>query len=202
MTVMRQGRWLNRFIRGRRPDRNPLRRTSDRVQTYLLAGLLAAGIAGAPFAAQAAGHATYAAMLRAERAQRATRHQVNAELLRQAGDTSVNGYEFGIEVSVPARWTTVTGVPRTGQLMAPEGSQKGTTVTVWTDSSGALVDAPLQPGQVAAQADLAAVGAVAGIGILYLCEALIISQLLNRRRMTAWDADWALTEPMWNRQRW
>jgi hypothetical protein len=199
---MRQGRWLYRLMRGRRPDRNPLRRTSDRVETYLLGGLLAAGIAGAPFAAQAADHVTYAAMLRAEHAQQATRHQVKAELLQSAGDTSVSGYQFGITVPVRARWTTVAGTPRTGELMVPAGSPQGTTVTVWTDSSGALVNPPLQPGQVAAQADLAATGAVTGIGILYLCEAVTIRQVLNRRRMAAWDADWALTEPMWNRQRW
>ena len=202
MTVMRQGRWLSRLVRGRRPDRNPLRRRSDRVETYLLGGLFAAGIAGAPFAAQAAGHVTYAALLRTERVQQATRHQVRAELLQQAGNTTVSGSEFDISVPVRARWTAATGAPRTGQLMAPVGSARGTTVTVWTDSSGALVNPPLQPGQVAGQADLAAAGAIAGIGILYLCEAVIIRQVLNRRRMAAWDADWALTEPMWNRQRW
>jgi len=190
-------------MRGRRPDRNPLRRTSDRVETYLLGGLLAAGIAGAPFAAQAADHVTYAALLRAGHVQRATRHQVRAELLESAGNTtSVNGYEFDIRIPVQARWTTVTGATRTGQLMVPAGSPRGATVTVWTDSSGGLVDPPLQPGQMADQADLAAAGAVAGIGILYLCETVIVRQVLNRRRMAAWDADWALTEPMWNRQRW
>jgi hypothetical protein len=199
---MRQGRWLDRVVHGQRPDRNPLRRTSDRVETYLLAGLFAAGIAGAPFAAQAVGHATYAAMLRAEHVQRATRHQVKAELLQSAGNTSVSGYQFDTEIPVQARWTAVTGQPRTGELMAPAGSPRGTTITVWTDSSGTLVNPPLQPGQIAGQADLAAAGAVAGIGILYLCEAAIIRQMLNRRRMAAWDADWALTEPVWNRQRW
>jgi hypothetical protein len=199
---MRHGRWLSRLVRGRRPDRNPLRRRSDRVETYLLGGLLAAGIAGAPFAAQAANHVTYAALLRAEHVQRATYHQVRAKLLQSAGDTAGSGFQFGIRVPVQARWTTVAGVPRTGQLMVPAGSPQGTTVTVWTNSSGALVDPPLQPGQMADQADLATVGAVAGIGILYLCGAAIIHQVLNRRRMAAWDADWALTEPMWNRQRW
>jgi len=200
---MRQGRWLSRLVYGRRPDRNPLRRRSDRIETYLLGGLLAAGVAGAPFAAQAAGHAAYAALLRAEHFQQATRHQVRAELLQSAGShTLVNGSELDIRIPVRAHWTAVTGVPRTGQLMVPAGSPRGATVTVWTDASGTLVDPPLQPGQMANQADLAAAGAVAGIGVLYLCEAAIIRQMLNRRRMAAWDADWALTEPTWNRQRW
>ena len=49
-----------RVLRGLWPDRNPLRRTTDRVETCLLAGLFVAAAAGAPFAAQAASHAEYA----------------------------------------------------------------------------------------------------------------------------------------------
>jgi hypothetical protein len=195
-------RWLNRLARGRRPDRNPLRRTSDRVETYLLTGMLAAGVAGAPFAAQAVGHATYAAALRLERAQEATSHQVRARLLQPAGSTTANGFVLDAYVPARARWTSVTGVVRTGQLMAPVGTPKGAMVTVWTNASGALVTAPLEPSQVVGQADMAAAGAVAAIGILYLSGAVVIRRVLNRRRMAAWDADWALTEPMWNRQRW
>ena len=32
--------------------------------------------------------------------------------------------------------------------------------------------------------------------------AIDIRQLLNRRRMAAWEADWIVTAPAWNRQRW
>ena len=52
--------WLGRLLRGRRLDRNPLRRRSDRAETAVLGVLLAAFLAGAPFAAQAAGSWTYA----------------------------------------------------------------------------------------------------------------------------------------------
>jgi hypothetical protein len=212
-TAMRQGRrlreaershrrWLNRFVRGRRPDRNPLRRRSDRVETYLLAGTLAAGIAGAPFAAQAAGHAAYASALRVERAQHAASHQVKATLLQPAGSTTANGLVLDAYVPTQARWTSVTGVVRTGQLMAAVGTSKGATVTVWTNVSGTLVTSPLEPSQVASQADMAAAGAIIGIGLLYLCQAVVIRQVLNRRRIAAWDADWTLTEPMWSRQSW
>ena len=47
--------WLGRLLRGRRLDRNPLRRGSDRVETAIAGVLLAAFLAGAPFAAHAAG---------------------------------------------------------------------------------------------------------------------------------------------------
>src|SRR5690348_18243309 len=55
--------WLARLLRGRRLDRNPLRRGSDRAETVVLGVLLAAFLAAAPFAAHAAwalGHASAA----------------------------------------------------------------------------------------------------------------------------------------------
>ena len=46
---------LARLLRGRRLDRNPLRRGSDRAETIVIGALLAAFLAAAPFAAHAAG---------------------------------------------------------------------------------------------------------------------------------------------------
>jgi len=196
----RQGRWYVRMARGRRPDRNPLRRRSDRVETYLLAGLFVVSAAGAPFAAQAASHAAYAAALRAEQAQVAASHQVRAVLTQDAG-TSFYGYTVVSYVPAQATWTSVTGVKHSGQVMAPTGSQRGTAVTVWTDAAGDLISPPLVPSQVTGRADLAATGAIAGIGLFCLCGVAVVRQILNRRRLAAWDADWEVTARTWNRQR-
>ena len=46
------------------------------------------------------------------------------------------------------------------------------------------------------------VGAIAGAAVVYIAGAAAIRQLMNRRRMAAWDADWVATAPTWNRQRW
>ena len=70
-------------MRGAWPDRNPLRRRTDRLETCLLAGLFVAAAAGAPFAAQAAGHASYADAAHARQAQLAARHEVTAVLARR-----------------------------------------------------------------------------------------------------------------------
>jgi hypothetical protein len=198
---MRQERWLARVVRGRRPDRNPLRRTSDRVETYLLAGLFVATAAGAPFAVQAASQEASSSAHRVEQAQLATRHQVRAVLTQTAGG-EVGAYALSTEVPVQAAWTSVTGTKRTGQIMAESGTPKGASVTVWTDAAGDLTTPPLQPSQVAGQADMAAFGAIAGLGALYACEVGIVRYVLYRRRMAAWDADWAVTAQAWNRQRW
>jgi hypothetical protein len=194
-----QGHWCCRLVRGFLPDRNPLRRACDRVQTFLLAGLFVAAVVAAPFAAQAASHAAYAGALRAQQAQQAARHQVAAVLTQAAGST-VSGY-LGAQVPVQATWTSATGVRRAGQIIATAGSAKGGAVIVWTDEGGNLTNPPLQPAQVAGQGDVAALGAIVGVGAVYLCATVIMLRVLNRRRMAAWAADWAVTARAWNRQR-
>jgi hypothetical protein len=101
-----------------------------------------------------------------------------------------------------AAWTSATGVRNTGQVLAPDGSKKGNIVAVWTDAAGNLVSAPLLTSQVSSEGQLAAFGAVAGLGALYLGSAATARLVLHRRRMAAWDADWAVTAPAWNRRRW
>jgi hypothetical protein len=188
-------------VRGLRPDRNPLRRTSDRVESYLLAGLLVAALAGAPFAAKAASHAAYAGALRAEQAQLATKHQTRAVLTRPAGSDD-STYTLSTAVLAQATWTSATGVRQTGDVLALAGSPKGTAVTIWTDAQGNLTSPPLQLSQVAGQADVAALGAIVAIVALYLCATGVVRYVMYRRRMAAWDADWAVTAQTWNRQRW
>ena len=198
---MTRGQWCVRALRGLRPDRNPLRRTSDRAQTYLLAGLFIVAAAGAPFVAQTASHAAYAAGLRAEKAQLGASYRVRAVLTEVAVST-VNVTGITTDVPVPARWTSVAGVQRGGLVMARTGSPRGSAVTIWTDADGDQTSPPLQPAEVTGQAQLATGGTFAGIGLLYLCAAVIIRRVLYRRRMAAWDAEWAITAPVWNRQRW
>src|SRR5215472_11841789 len=195
-----RGHWYSRLVRGFLPDRNPLRRACDRVETFLLAGLFVAAVVAAPFAAQAASHAAYAGALRAQQAQVAARHQVPAMLTRAASST-ISGY-LGALIPVQATWTSVTGVKRAGQVLATPGSAKGSTVIVWTDAAGNLTNPPLRPSQVTRQGYMAALGAIVGVGAVYLCATVIMRRVLNRRRLAAWAADWAVTARAWNRQRW
>lgn len=73
-----------RAVRGLWPDRNPLRRTIDRVEAVVAGGLVAAFMAGAPLAAVAAGHAAYSIGSRTAHAQQAAWRQVPAVLLATA----------------------------------------------------------------------------------------------------------------------
>jgi hypothetical protein len=195
-----QGSSLLRAIRGARPDRNPLRRGIDRLETGLLVGLLVALAVATPFAARLAGRSSYVSALQARQEQLASRHQVQAELTDDA--SPVSGYSLSAWVLIQATWTSVAGVRRSGEVPATPGSRKGTLVTVWTDGNGYLDSPPLAISEVASQADAATTGVIVGAGVVYIAGAAAIRQLINRRRMAAWDADWLATAPTWNRQRW
>lgn len=196
-----QGWRLARTIRGARLDRNPLRRGTDRLETCLLAGLFVGLAAGAPFAVRAASHASYVASMQARQEQLATRHQVRAVLTRDAASSS--GYTLSSHVLTQASWTSVTGVRRSGEVPAQPGSRRGTDVVMWVDdASGDLDGPPVTVAEAAAQSDATMVGVIAGSGMAGLVGAVAIRQVLNRRRMAAWDADWTVTAQAWNRQRW
>jgi len=192
--------WLFRAVRGARPDRNPLRRRTDHLETCLLAGLFVAAAAGAPFAAQAAGHAWHADATRTQQAQLAARHEVTAVLAQSAGP--IGEYTLSSQVPTLASWKSAGGTLRAGDVPALPGSPSGTVVNVWTNANGYLVSPPLTVTQVADQANAARVAAVGGIIVGYMASTLAIRQLLNRRRMAAWDADWLATARVWNRQTW
>ena len=125
--------WLGRVLRGRRLDRNPLRRRSDRVETAMLGVLFAVFLAGVPFAAHAAGNWAYATSAREAQAQRASLHQVPATLLKAAPAWNANG--AGVP-EVDARWRAPDGQVRTGEVFVPVGAAAGSTVLVWTDRTG------------------------------------------------------------------
>lgn len=192
--------WLVRGVRGARPDRNPLRRRTDRLETYLLAGLFVAAAAGAPFAAQAAGRAWHADATQTRQAQLAARHEVKAVLAQSAG--VLGEYTLSSQVPTLASWKSTAGTLRAGDVPALPGSPSGTLVNVWTDADGYLVSPPLTVTEVADQTDAARVTAVGGVILGYMASTLAIRQLLNRRRMAAWEADWVAKARVWNRQTW
>ena len=72
---------LGRFVRRWRFDRNPLRRAMDRVETAVLALLVAAFLIGVPFAALATGAWVHGMARQAQLAQEASRRPVTAVVL-------------------------------------------------------------------------------------------------------------------------
>lgn len=193
--------WLGRLVRRHRPDRNPLRRRSDRAEAAVLGLLLAAFLAGAPFAVHVAGSWTYADSARQLQAQRAAFYRVPATLLQAAPDW--NGYSSapGADPLVNARWRAPDGQMRTGSVYVPGGAPAGRTVMVWTNRAGQLTGPPLQSSQIATRADLDETLAVAALAVTLIVIGWLAGQALDRRRLAAWEADWLATGPRWSPRR-
>jgi hypothetical protein len=189
------------WLHGLWPDHNPLRRTSDRIEAAIVASALIVFLIGAPLAALAAGHWAGAAALRLQRDQHASWHQVSAVLLANASPTVNIGYGAGDTSEVHARWTAPDGTVRTGNVPAPVGAPKGSTVRIWVDQSGAVTGPPLRPEQATGQAVLATVVAPFVLGTVLICAVSLSLQVLDWRRLADWDADWQATGPRWNSHR-
>ncbi len=185
---------LGRFVRGLRFDRNPLRRTTDRVETAVLALLVAVFLIGTPFAALATGAWLQGMGRQAQLAEEASRHQVTAVVLTV---TAPPAGHMNLPWQARARWKAPDGREVTREVPVPSGTVAGGKLQLWTDRTGDFTTAPLLDSQVAGQAVFGeALGVIASAGVLSLTGALAL-RLLSKRRMAAWDADWHATGPRW-----
>ena len=185
------------LIRGLWPDHNPLRRASDRLEAATVACLLVLFLIGAPLVGLFAWQWAAGAGARADQARQTPRYQVAAVL---QADAAYQAYAW-TETVVKARWTAPDGTLHVGQVDAPVGMHRGSTVTIWTDRAGHELPAPLRRDQVISQAVLAAVVAPLVLGIALISAGTLTRRLLDRQRLAAWAADWKATGPQWSRQR-
>jgi hypothetical protein len=186
-------RWL-RFVRGRRLDRNPLRRAYDRAETVILAGLLTAFLAGAPFAVLAVGSVTHDAARQLRHEQLATRSQVVATTLETMPSLSQSKGVIFTRPVVEARWAAPNGSAVTGEIPVLLGSPAGTREGVWTTAGGKLIDPPLTDDQVTSLTTLGQVSAATAVVALLALALALTRKELDRRRYAAWDADWQATD--------
>jgi hypothetical protein len=183
-----------RLLRGRRFDRNPLRRASDRAETLVLILLAVAFLAGAPFAALATGGLARAVALKAQHAQEAAERQVTAVVLAVTAPPPV-GQRLAWQAE--ARWRAPDGRVVTHEVPLPYPPAVGGSVRVWTDRAGDLAPAPLLDSQVAGQATTGEVLGVAGTAAALVLAGGLARRALNWRRLAAWDAAWQETGPRW-----
>jgi hypothetical protein len=177
-----------RVVRGLWPDHNPLRRTSDRAEAGILAGLVLAFLLGAPLIALAAWQLAMTTSFTTTNAERAGWRPVPAQLITGAP------FSYGYDVMVAARWRAPDGAEQHGRIRVPPGTRAGTLVTVWAGHTGLLGRGPLTPSQTRIQATFSAAMAVPCWGVLLVCTGALSRRLLDARRLAAWDADWAAVD--------
>ncbi|HLK00625.1 MAG TPA: hypothetical protein VKU39_12050 [Streptosporangiaceae bacterium] len=201
---MRQPRTTcpGRALRGRRLDRNPLRRRSDRIETALAALAVIAFLVAAPLAWHAAASWAYAGSRHQASAERAALRQVPALLLENPVSQPVTAYVPVALAQAQARWTAPDGrVVHRAISVADASATVGSTVLIWVDQAGDLSQPPLQQSQIAIRADMAGVAAIAIAGLACVLSWQLGRSVLDRRRLAAWDADWRTTEPRWTTRR-
>jgi len=188
--------WIARTFRGRRLDRNPLRRRSDRAETAIGIALMVAFAIGAPFTVRGTAIAAYSSAQHARASAIATGQEVTAVTL-QAAPSKGEAQSW-----TSATWTAPNGQRRTGRVQVDEGTLKGSAERIWVTWSGDQAPPPLPAQEVSHLAVAAAIGAGLGLAVFLFIAARATRRVLNRRRMAAWDAEWTAVEPRWNRQRW
>ncbi len=126
--MSRAARWL----RGHWPDRNPLRRATDRAEAVVIGLLVLAFLALAPGAAAlasrwAAPHTTAGQ----------ARYEVPAVLTSVGPDPITLRYSQWVSVPARARWSTPAGHVRTGDIPVTAGTRAGATIMIWITSAAA-----------------------------------------------------------------
>jgi hypothetical protein len=189
----------SRLVRWLGFDRNPLRRGTDRVEAALRLVLVVLLVAAVPAGAVAAGRwADHWALHRAQ-AQRAVNHQVSAVLLRDAPTTgSPDPYTSLQTAWVPARWQPPGQPSRTGEVLAVAGAGKGSTVRIWVAPSGAIIDPPPSHRDIVGDVCLAVVATCLVSWLVLLAAWILARRALDRRRFSAWEAEWRASGPLWS----
>ncbi|MFI5973659.1 hypothetical protein [Streptomyces sp. NPDC051452] len=177
--------------------RNPLKRRADVVEAWVVLGTwLLTALAGASAGLGSAGSVEHG--LARERA--AWRPVVARVVERTGGASRAHSHAAsGERVWAEVRWTVADGTARTGQIRVRAGSKAGTAVTVWTDPQGHLVSRPTSAAEATFRAAL--IGGLVGLGAAAVpfVGGLALRGRLERRRMDAWDTEWARFGPQWGR---
>jgi hypothetical protein len=190
---------LTRCARRLGLDRNPLRRRMDRQEAAIRLVVIILVIVAVPLAAVAVGQRAYHSAVRHAHAQQTSNHLVNAVLLQSAPATgALDPYSPVEYASVLARWKP-PGLPaRSGQVLAPAGARKGSTVPTWVNASGAVTEPPMAHRDIVGDVWTAVILTVLASCMALLAAGVIARIALDRRRLNAWDAEWRATGPLWS----
>ncbi|KAB1142358.1 hypothetical protein F7R91_29370 [Streptomyces luteolifulvus] len=169
--------------------RNPLKRRSDTVETWIGVALVAMLLLAAPIV----GRATAAVAERAALDQSRDLHRVTARLVEDAPATTVrfSGSAINNHVRATVWWTTADDSPRTDTALVKAGTKAGAPTAVWLDDAGRMRPAPPTAAQASSQG--VALGTAAGAGVCMLALGIWwIARLgLEGHRRSQWERAWS-----------
>jgi hypothetical protein len=185
-TRARTGRWRERIDRRRRScgfDRNDLRRGVDRIQWRLGLLLLMVFLGAAPPLVAHAVLAAYGSGVRAEHRQAATRHRVEAAIVKVR--------DPGGRRTVTVAWTDPDGTRRTDDYTTWRGAGVGERLILWAGPDGVSMTPPRRHAQTVVHTAVNGTGVALATGLPLLGVYWLVRARCDRRRYRMWDADWA-----------
>ncbi|WP_182905526.1 hypothetical protein [Microbispora sp. H13382] len=190
-------RWVVSWLRRYRPDGNPLRRRSDRIEAALVVAALAVVLLAA-WPASLIARTVYDGGVRAERMGLGARQLVEATLIQDASAVAVDGR--GMLGASPVRWTLPGGEVREGMVPVALLLRDGpANARLWVDAEGRPAVAPPQRAETVTRAWLAAFGVVSAAAVLAWAGFVLGRHRLDRRRYREWEAAWAAADRRWRR---
>lgn len=178
-TLTPVGGWIVRAF-----GRNPLVRTSDRIEALVLMLAVTIALVAAPIAG-AIGTAVHDKRCHAYAEQAASRHTVTAI----AVDASASAVRpNSVTTVVNARWR-IDGTEHVGSLKWDQTVKAGDSLTIWVDRDGNCVGPPTPTSRAGAEAVGVAVAMwLAAAAVTAALTASLRSQL-NRLRNAEWDRE-------------
>ncbi len=178
---MRSADRIMRMVRLYRPDRNPLRRPSDRGEAAVVAVLVSLALLSLWPAVWIAS-AMYDSEVQAEAAAPPGRELV---VIRFASD----------------QWRSPDGAVVTGRSLTRPADPADAVRQVWIDRLHQIAPRPRDPEELALAAAVTGLGtALTATGLLAVVY-MWARSFLDRRRLTRWDADWLTADRRWRRPR-
>jgi len=191
-----------RLVRRFALDRNPLRRSSDRFEAWILLAMTLAFVPLTILTAMGASHWVQRSGSRELAAQQL--REVPAVLLQAAPATapSVTG---SVSLLVRARWLA-DGATHVGVVPAVPGTPRGTTVQIWVTREGNVAreghvtSSLLTAGQLDSRVVAAIVLAPVAVALTLWLLLCLLRWALNRHRLASWAASWTSVGPRWSQR--
>jgi hypothetical protein len=168
------------------------------MEAWVRCGLVAVFLAFGPLLAAYLAHRVESAANLAGRTQAAW-HRVTARVLKEI--PGPNGCHWPCEQSnVLARWTTPTGLVRTGEVTVNGGVAVGSILAIWLNGHGQPVGPPDSQAWVIGESAAAGAGALGAVALACVIVAKGTGRALQGRKLAHWEADWRITGPRWTKR--
>jgi hypothetical protein len=164
--------------------RNPLVRTSDRIQALVSALAVVVVLLSVPVAA-AVGTAVYDSRRDVYAEQAHSRHLITATITDDTGAPKISRANTAM---MKARWSAA-GAEHTGAVEAPSATESGDTVAIWVDNNGELADEPTPTNRAAVDAVTAALFILAGVTAAAAILLAATRAVCDRIRAIRWQHD-------------